>query len=137
VAIAVAAGGVWLLTQGPELSRFIRDNSISLFGNTIGRDTLRSLASPLPGVLMVVGVIQLLASVGVFAHKSWGRWLGVLLSLLGVIVGIVAASTAFALASGVSVGALVAVVILLGYAFALIALLAGGSHFKRRYQAPR
>ena len=132
--ILIAVIGAWSLTQGPEISRFIRDNDIAVFGTQIDRETMRAILTPMPGVLMVIGLLQLIVGAGVFAHKGWGRALGVLLSILGVLVGIFAVSTALALAPGVSVPMLIAIVLLLGYAFVLLALMAGGSHFRARYQ---
>ncbi len=40
------------------------------------------------GVLLAVGLIHLLASIGIFGHRGWGRFLGLLLGLLGVLIGI-------------------------------------------------
>jgi hypothetical protein len=125
------------LTQGPAISAFIRENDIALFGSQLSRETLRSILSPMPGVLMVVGLLQVISGIGVFAHKGWGRALGILFAVLGVLVGVFAVSTALALAPGLSVPMLIAVVLLVGYAFILLALFAGGSHFKRRYPAQR
>ncbi len=129
----VAVAGAWSLTQGPEIGRFIRDNDIAVFGRQLDRETLRAALTPMPGVLMVVGVLQLLVGATIFAHKGWARALGVLLSVLGVLVGVFAVSTAVALAPGLSVPMLVALVLLLGYAYALLALIAGGGHFRARH----
>lgn len=129
----IAVLGAWTLTQGPEISRFIRDNDIAVFGRQIDRETLRAGLSPMPGILMFLGVLQLLVGAAVFAHKNWARVLAVLLSIIGLVVGVFAVSTAIALAPGVSVPMIVAVVLLLGYAYSLLALITGGSHFRPRY----
>ena len=129
----VAVIGGWSLTQGPEISRFIRDNDIAIFGRQIDRETMRTVLSPMPGILMVFGVLQLLVGGVLLAHRSWARWLGILLALLGLLVGVFAVAASMALVPGVSVQMLVSIVLLLGYAFVLLALIAGGSHFRARY----
>jgi len=126
-------GGVWLLGQGAELRSFIQQTSINLFGSNIGRETLRAVISPLPGVLLVLGALEIVSGIGVFAHKGWARALGILVSLLGVLVGVAGVSFALALASGLSMPLIGAAVILLGYAFIFLALVAGGGHFRRRF----
>jgi hypothetical protein len=133
--LAVAVLGGWTLTQGPELGRFIRDNDIAIFGTHIQRDTLKTILEPMPGILMVTGVLQLLVGAVILAHRGWARWLGVLLALLGLLVSVVALSAVLALVPGVSLQLMIAVVLLLGYAYVLLALIAGGSHF--RASAPR
>ncbi len=134
-AIGVAFLGAWMLTQGPEIGRFIRDNDVAVFGSQLDRETLRSILSPLPGVLMVIGLLQLIAGAGVLAHKGWARAIAILLSLLGVLVGIFAVSTAIALTPNDPATLIIAATVLVGYAVALLALIAGGSHFRARHAA--
>jgi hypothetical protein len=125
--------GAWLLGQGNELRSFIQRTTINLFGAGIDRETMRSVLSPMPGVLIVLGALEVILGVGIFAHKRWARALSILLSLFGLVLGVVGVSFALALAPGFSVSLIGAIVVLLGYAFILLALIAGGSHFKRRY----
>jgi hypothetical protein len=131
--ILVAVLGGWTLTQGPEIGRFIRENDVAVFGRQIDRETLRAILSPMPGVLMVLGLLQLVVGAVILAHRGWARWLGVLLALLGLLIGVVAVSGAMALVPGVSVQLMISAVLLVGYAFVLLALIAGGSHFRRNY----
>ncbi len=133
----IAGVGAWLFTQGPELGRFIRDNDIAVFGTQIDRETMRTIVSPLPTVLIVFGLLHLIAGGGVLAHKGWGRAISALLAILGLVASLFVVSAALALAPGVSVAMVAGVVLVLGYAFALLALIAGGSHFRARYPAPR
>ncbi len=95
--ILVAVIGGFAFTQGAELGRFIVNNQIGVFGNPVSRDTMRSVLSVTPAALVISGVLMLISGAGVFAHKSWARWLGVLLSLLGLLVSIFAVSIAFAI----------------------------------------
>ncbi|MDP8904313.1 MAG: hypothetical protein M3N29_03195 [Chloroflexota bacterium] len=79
------------------------------------------------GFFLIVGLLKLLAALGVFLHKTWGRLLGIVLAILGLLItlAIVTASP-----DALTLGVLVA------YIVALVGLFAGGSHFRRQY-APR
>jgi hypothetical protein len=131
--LAAMVAGVWLLGQGGELQRFIQQTTVNLFGTRLDQSTLRAVLSPMPGILLVTGALEVILGAGIFAHKGWARAFGILLSLLGILVGIAAVSFALALALGASVPLIAAVVTLLGYAFIFLALIAGGGHFRRRY----
>jgi len=130
--IAIVAG-VWLLGQADELRQFIQRTSINFFGSRLDQETLRAILSPMPGVLLIWGALEVILGAAIFAHKGWARAIAVLLSLLGILVGIAGVSFALALAPGASPALIAAMVILLGYAFIVLALIAGGSHFRRRY----
>lgn len=134
---ALTVLGAWTLTLGNDLSHFIRDNDVAIFGRQIDRDSLRTFVQPLPGVLIVFGVIQLLIGAVIAAHRSWARWLGVLLALLGLIASVVALSATLALVPGFEVKTLVPTVAVAGYAFVLLALIAGGGHFRKEVRRPR
>jgi hypothetical protein len=132
--VAVAVLGAWLLTQGPQLNDLIqRMRSIDLLVFKPTKDQLKAAFSASPGALIVLGVLQLLVGAFVLAHRGWARWLGLLLGLLGLLLSIVAVTSAVALVPGQSVQLIVAIVLLVGYALVVLALLAGGGHFRRRY----
>jgi hypothetical protein len=131
--LALAVFGGWTLTLGSDFARFIRDNDIAIFGRQIERETLRAVIQPMPGILMVLGVLELLVGAVILAHRSWARWLGVLLALLGLVVSVLALSAVLALVPGTSAQLVVAIALLIGYAFILLALIAGGGHFRKRY----
>ncbi len=82
---------------------------------------------------MVFGLIELVAGAGIFAHKGWARAIGIVVALLGLLAMIAGFSFAIALAPGFSVPLIGTIAVLIGYAFILVALFAGGSHFRRRY----
>ncbi len=130
--VAVAVLGAWTLTLGSDLGRFIRDNDIAIFGRQIERDTLKAIIQPMPGILIVLGLLQLLVGAVVLAHRNWARWLGVLLALLGLVVSVIALSAVLALVPGVSVQLVVASALVIGYALVLLGLIAGGGHFRPR-----
>ena len=133
--IGVIALGFFALTQGPDIARFIRDNDIKVFGVLISRDTLKSALTPSPGILIFLGALQLIAGAGVMAHKSWGRWLGFLLAVLGLIVSIFAFSIGYAIAGGFTLSVIIGVVFIVGYVLIVLALIGGGAHFRRKTPA--
>ncbi|MDL2336035.1 MAG: hypothetical protein QFC55_08395 [Chloroflexota bacterium] len=135
--LAAAVLGAWALTLGSDLGRFIRDNDIAIFGRQIERDTLKAIVQPMPGILMVLGLLQLLVGAVILAHRNWARWLGILLALLGLIVSVIALSAVLALVPGVSVQLIVASTLVIGHAFVLLALIAGGGHFRAQYPRAR
>jgi hypothetical protein len=132
--VVLAVLGAWLLTQGPALSDLVqRLRSVDLVVFKPTRDQLRSLVSASPGTLMVFGVLQLLIGAFVLGHRSWARWLGLLLALLGLMFSIVAVTSTMALVPGASVQLIVASAFLIAYAFVVLALIAGGGHFRARH----
>ena len=86
------------------------------------------------GIILLVGILHLISSLGIFMHKGWARAIGVVLAVLGTLAGVLG------IVSGLEVGGAepeggvgAAVVTAVGYGFTLFALIAGGSHFERRY----
>lgn len=136
--VVLAVLGAWLLTQGPALSDLVqRLRSVDLVVFKPTRDQLRSVVSASPGALMVFGVLQLLVGAFVLGHRSWARWLGVVLALLGLLFSIMALTSTMALIPGASVQLIVAIAFLIGYAFVVLVLIAGGGHFRPRHQGAR
>jgi uncharacterized membrane protein HdeD (DUF308 family) len=130
-----AVGGFWLFNQTDDLRQLVSDlarRNFSVSGTLLDRNTLASILSPMPAIIAIFGVIEILTAVGIFAHKGWARALGVLGALLGLIASVAGLSFTLALVPGVSVQLLGAIVVILGYAFILLALIAGGKHFRRR-----
>ena len=80
-------------------------------------------------IVLVLGLLHLVAAIGVFLHKSWGRLLGIVLGVLGVLLGVL--SVVPALGVGESGSLVFGVLLLLGYGLVVLGLLGGGSHFRR------
>lgn len=132
--VVLAVLGAWLLTQGPALSDLVqrlRSVDLVLFKPT--KDQLRSVVSASPGALMLFGVLQLLVGAFVLGHRGWARWLGVMLALLGLLFSIVALTSTLALVPGTSVQLVAAIAFLAAYALGVLALIAGGGHFRARH----
>lgn len=84
------------------------------------------------GVLLVISLLHFASAIGVFLHKSWARWMGIVLAVLGLLFGLLMliGSTDSPEATA---GALAVVVVWLGaYGLSLIGLAAGGRHFTRQ-----
>jgi hypothetical protein len=84
--------------------------------------------------LLVVGMLNVAAALGIYLHSAWARRLGIALSILGLVASIVFFIGPL---SNFRVGLLdplmlVTVVALLGYGLSLLALLVAGSHFRPR-----
>ena len=39
-------------------------------------------------ILIVLGVIGIAGAIGIFLHKAWGRWLGVVSAVIGILIGL-------------------------------------------------
>ena len=114
-----------------------------LFDQLLRNEGLRieaaSLTSLLTGVfvtVLVLGIVQMIVAGGVFAHRGWGRWLGIVLALIGTIVG--AWLTYRVTAGDGRVASYVApLAILIPYAVTLLALLFPADHFRRGVRSGR
>lgn len=88
------------------------------------------------GVVLTSGLLHLLSSIGIFMHRGWARAIGALLAALGTMLG--GAGIAFVLQDafpGQDVGRALTIpaIVAVGYGLSLLALIVGGSHFRRRY----
>ncbi len=143
-ALFMLAAGV--LTLVPAAGFVIGGNKLSDYLNTA---QFASVADAVGNALVVVGVVmgvwallEILASLGMFMRRTWGRALGTIaglfgglfmsLVLLGSLSALNAADTVGA-TPGVSGVVLVAIVgaVFVGYWFTLIACISGGTHFRR------
>jgi hypothetical protein len=105
----------------------ISNGSISAVDGKTVRDAIAVVAV----VILIFGVLQILAAIGIWAHKGWGRWLGLIFGVLGTLLGLLAVATSRSGLSGSSnIGG--ALFVLVPYAFVLIAMIIGGAHFRRR-----
>jgi uncharacterized membrane protein (DUF2068 family) len=93
-------------------------------------------------ILLIIGIIQLVAGIGILGHRRWGRAFGVVLGLLGVLVGLGMITISFgfeAMDVGVDAalegeeGSLAASgVVLVSYLIVLLGMFVGRRHFRRR-----
>lgn len=83
------------------------------------------------GGVLVVALVQVIAGIGVLAHREWARIMGIVTAVLGTLVGALAV---IAVMAEPDPPALVfALALLSGYALALFGLIAGAAQFRRYY----
>ena len=97
-----------------------------------------NLADAFAGVFAVIGAVALLwglleivGSIGMLAHRGWGRAIGLVAGVLGLLVW--GLSFLSALGSGPEAGSSIAFagVLAAGYGVTVVAVVTGGAHFRR------
>jgi hypothetical protein len=105
-------------------------------------DEFNKQATAYGAILLILGIMQMIGSVGILAHRAWGRAFGVVLGLLGTIWGIGLLLSAVRLDIGdfqiegvlaedePALGA--ALIVLVCYALVLLSMFVGRRHFRRK-----
>jgi uncharacterized membrane protein (DUF2068 family) len=95
------------------------------------------------GILVILGIIHMIAAVGVLAHRRWGRAFAIVLGLIGTIFGIaiVFSAVGWEIFQGAEIdtaltgeeGSVAAGVFVAGtYLLILLAMFVGRRHFRKR-----
>jgi hypothetical protein len=134
--LVVTLIGILGLIGGVFLIALLGDLLTTELAIAFDLDAFATLALVAFGVVLIGGVLHLLASIGIFMHRSWARALGMLLAALGTLLGGV--GIAFVMQDvfpGQDVGRALSVpaIVAVGYGLTLFALIVGGNHFRRRY----
>jgi uncharacterized membrane protein (DUF2068 family) len=145
-ALAILAG-VWLLLVG--LLTTLLGVVILLIGNATNRlqdfgvsltpseaDAVRAVLGGVAVFVLICGILMLVSAIGIWAHKSWGRIIGIIFSVLGVLFGLAALSggnrtttlTDGQIADATTFG--LALLVLWG--LCLLFLIISGGHFHRQ-----
>jgi hypothetical protein len=101
----------------------------------IGSDLFGAFGGIIAGVAVIVvlwALLEIFASIGMFAHRGWGRAIGLIVGILGVAftgLSLVSAVGAAGDGAGASLGFLL--VFVAGYGLTVLALVTGGAHFRR------
>jgi hypothetical protein len=93
-------------------------------------------------LLLIVGIAHVIGSIGVFAHRRWGRAFGLVLGVLGILAGVGIILAAVGVES-IDVGLDVAMegeegsvagglFVLVTYLLIFLGVLVGRGHFKRK-----
>jgi len=134
-----AGGGLAAVGASVDIDELVRQVSGSVEVTEAMRDAWGIIVG-LGVFLLAAGVIQALAGLLVLAHKSVGRFLGVLYGLAGVLVGGLATVVLIQVGPAVQPdGSVVDVsgsaipfgVVTAIYLFVFLTLAAGGKHFRR------
>jgi hypothetical protein len=84
--------------------------------------------------VLVIGILHLLSGIGIFLHKQWARVIGIVLATLGTLFGVLGLVGAANVPQGLQGSEWIfPVALTLGYGFTLFALIAGSSHFRKRW----
>ena len=103
-------------------------------------DAVASIVLVIGALVAIYGALELLAAIGIFARRGWGRALGIVTAALGALfwlvalMGAMAARTVTDQAGGS--GLIVALAFLVAYLFSLLALALGGHAFGRTVGPP-
>jgi hypothetical protein len=118
-------GSLFGLLGGLLATAGTSESGLEVFGPIGG------LVAGLAFLVVFWGLLEIIASIGMFIHRGWGRALGLIVGVVGVafmalaLVGTLTASESSAGGTGFSL------VLAVGYGFTVLALVTGGEHFRR------
>jgi len=122
--------GLLLLLLGAAGATFIEEIDPSLAGEG---DAIAAVIVGAAAILLVIGILEMIASIGVFVHKGWARWVGIVVGTIGLVLGFLVLIGSF-LPPGGNSGDLVFSLLWLGaHGFVVAALAAAGEHFQPAY----
>jgi hypothetical protein len=125
-------GGAGLLLVGSFVNDLVNQANADVSLAKAIRDAIAVVAV----VILIYGLVEVLAAIGIWAHKGWGRALGIIYGVLGTLVGLAAIGGARSVTTvngtSTSGGIGVALFILVPYAFVLVAMIIGGGQFRRK-----
>jgi hypothetical protein len=138
IVFAVAGGAIMYMGN---LDRFVADLALTPEQSSWVTE-FNKQAFSYGAVVLMIGIIQFIGGVGVFAHRSWGRAFAVVLGLLGVLwgIGLVVSSLDLRLGDTAVDGLLsdnqgalaFAVIVLVTYLIVFLGMFVGRRHFRRR-----
>jgi hypothetical protein len=126
--LLILIGGLFVVLGGAV----VRDLDIGL-----GPSVTDAAANVIVGVGVAValyGGIEVIGAVGIFARRGWGRAIGIITAIIGVLFGLlgVAGAAVGARTDPDTASGVVAILaVLVGYGYAFIALALGGHAFRR------
>ena len=128
---------VGFVVGGSKVSDYLNNDQFSGLGDAVGGALIAVGA-----VMLVWAVLEILASLGMFLRRTWGRALGTVVGLFGglfmtlILFGSLgalrAADTVSSTGAGGAIFVLIVALVFLGYWFTLFACITGGAHFRRR-----
>lgn len=127
--------GILLLVGGGGFTELIR-NDPQLEGiDPAQLDQVMSAFGVGAVIMLLIGIPHLLAAVGAPLHKGWARWTGVIVSILGILLGVLVLSggSSSTVVNGqrVTVNTLgPALFFIVPYALSLLALILSRRHFR-------
>jgi hypothetical protein len=137
--IALLLGGVvTVIGFAVDVEEVIEQANLSGEAARIFRDVWGIIIGVGVGVL-VVAILHIVSGIGVWAHKSWARFLGALFGLLGSVLGALAVYGALAGPQVTGDGTTIdleqnlipSLVFFIAYLVVFLGLLVGGKHFRQ------
>jgi len=130
VGVLMTLLGLLVLLVGAAGAAFLEEVEPTLGGEA---GAVAALFVGIAAIMLLIGILEIISSVGVFVHKGWARWLGVVMGTIGLVFGFLMLIAAFLTPAG-STGDLVVVLIWLSaHGFVVAALAAAGDHFRPAY----
>jgi len=96
-------------------------------------DLIAGFIVGLAAILLIIGILEIIGSVGVFVHKGWARWLGIVLATIGLVIGFLVLIGTFLPPAGGAGDVIFALLWLAAHRFVVAALAARGEHFQPAY----
>ena len=127
-AVIAVLGAIFASTLRRAFGQLLRDQ-----GFTVDASSLTGALTAVFLTLLLLGVLQVIAAGGVLGHRRWGRWLGVLLSLIGTGAGAWLVYRVFAADQATLPTLAVPLLDSLSYLVSLLGLIFPGRHFRRAW----
>jgi membrane protease YdiL (CAAX protease family) len=131
VGVLTALGGAILMLGGTVLGQLgTTDTGTGVFG------ALGGFIAGVAVVVIVWALLEIFGAFGMLFRRGWGRALGFIVGIIGAIfTGLALLASLGSLGStdgsSAGTGVLVVLVVFLGYAVTVFALVRGGGHFRR------
>lgn len=133
VLLLVIGGIVILVGIGALFAGLVAGPFIDSFDVSGAGSAVAGLILLFAVIFFLIGILELAAGVGIFVHKRWGRWVGIVLAVIALIFGLFALIGAM---SGPSVDGASSVISILWVAangFIVAALAVADEHFRKIY----
>lgn len=127
--------GILFLVGGAGLTELIRNDPQLTGIDPAQIDQVMGVFGVGAVIMLLIGIPHLLAALGAPLHKGWGRWLGVTVSILGILLGVLilsgGSSSTVVNDQRVTVNTLgPALFVIVPYALSLLALIFSRRHFR-------
>ncbi len=119
-------GSLFGLLGGLFAAASTSDSELAVFG------PVGSFIAGLAFVVVFWGILEIVASIGMFLHRGWGRAIGLVVGVVGLIFGVLALLGSVSSSDATTGGIGFSLVFLAGYGLTVLALVTGGEHFRRR-----
>ena len=139
--VLVVVAGIFLLLAG--ILTFLLGTIFGLLGGLMavvgtaeeGLGIFGPLGGMVAGLSFLVvfwGLLEVVAAIGMFLHRAWGRALGLIVGVVGALFAALAVLANVTPGDAEAGGVGFSLVLLAGYGLTVLALVTGAEHFRRR-----